>query len=382
VALKVALIGSRDRQLDEILRAAGMKVAALEIDALPAMANPSAQQPDVIVLDLRTDSRIPASLSAIRRQHPTTGIVIAASALDPALMLQAMRAGVNELVSDPITQLDLEQAITRVVAQRHTTETGKLFGFVGAKGGVGTTTVAVNVAAILGAHSPGHPALLMDLHQAGGDAAVFLSAEPRFSFADALDNTHRLDSTFFHGLVAHAGPELDLLASPERALAGQADAAKIRTIIEFAGSAYKHTVLDLPRSDAAVLDALDMLNAIVIVVNQELATVKSAGRLAAALRQRYGREKILIVVSRSDRQADIGHADVERAVGGEIAHTFPSDYRVALQALNKGRPLAFENHSDLSGSLKRFAFQLAGIKAEVAAPRTGFLGRLSQGRRS
>ena len=381
MALTVALVGSVDRQLDELLCAAGMKVRALEISALASLAGASAQQPDAIVLDRRIDSRIPPALASIRRQHPATGIVIAASALDPALLLQAMRAGVNELVSDPITQADLKQAITRVVAQRHTTAIGKIFGFVGAKGGVGTTTVAVNVAAVLGANGHGNRALIMDLHQAGGDAGVFLGVEPRFSVADALDNTHRLDPTFFHGLVTNAGSDLDLLASPEHAVARPADASKIRTIIEFARSAYKYTVLDLPRSDGAVLDGLDMLSAIFVVVNQELATVKSAGRLATALRQRYGREKVLIVVSRSDQQAVIRHSDVERATGGEVAYTFPSDYRAALQALNRGRPLACDNHSELSGSLKRFALELAGIKYE-AAPRSGFLGRLTGGRRT
>src|SRR6185503_8312325 len=201
VALTVALVGSVDRQLDELLSAAGMKVKALEMSALAALAGASAQQPDVIVLDLRADSRIPPALAAIRRQHPSTGIVIAAAAADPALLLQAMRAGVNELVSDPITQADLKQAITRVAAQRQTGEIRKTFGFVGAKGGVGTTTVAVNVAAILGANSDDGRALIMDLHPAGGDAGVFLNVDPRYSVSDALDNTHRLDSIFFHSLV-------------------------------------------------------------------------------------------------------------------------------------------------------------------------------------
>ena len=381
MALTVALVGSVDRQLDELLSAAGMKVKALEMSALAALAGASAQQPDVIVLDLRADSRIPPALAAIRRQHPSTGIVIAASAADPALLLQAMRAGVNELVSDPITQADLKQAITRVAAQRQTGEIRKTFGFVGAKGGVGTTTVAVNVAAILGANSDDGRALIMDLHPAGGDAGVFLNVDPRYSVSDALDNTHRLDSIFFHSLVTSAGSHLDLLASPEHAVAGRADASKIRSVIEFASSDTRYTVLDLPRADGAVLDALDMLSAIIIVVNQELATVKSASRLATALRLRYGVEKVSVVVNRSDRQADIGQADIERAVGGKVAHTFPSDYRLALQALNKGRLLISDNHNGLSGSLKRFAFQLAGL-AHEATPRSGFLGRLTAGHRT
>jgi len=376
VALTVALVGSVDRQLDELLRASGMKVSALETGALVALAGASAQQPDVIVLDLRADSRIPPAVAAIRRQHPSTGIVIAASAADSALLLQAMRAGVNELVSDPITQADLKQAITRVAIQRQTGEVRKTFGFVGAKGGVGTTTVAVNVAAILGTNSGENRTLIMDLHPAGGDAGLFLNVEPRFSVSDALDNTHRLDSIFFKSLVTDAGSQVDLLASPDQAVARKTDVSKIRTVIEFAGQAYSYTVLDLPRADGAVLDVLDTLTAIVIVVNQELTAVKSASRLATTLRQRYGAEKVSIVVNRFDRKADISQADIERAVGAKVAHIFPSDYRLALEALHKGSLLTGDTHNGLPGSLKRFAFQLAGLTYE-AAPRAGFLGRLA-----
>src|SRR5439155_6370414 len=141
--------------------------------------------------------------------------------------------------------------------------------------------------------------------------------EPRFSVTDALDNAHRLDQTFFRSLVTSAAPQVDLLASPERAVATHLDPAKLRRLIEVGSTTHGYTVVDLPRSDGLVLDALDQLTAIVIMANQELATVKSAGRLAATLRQRYGRDKISLVLSRSDRQADIGHGDVERAVGCE-----------------------------------------------------------------
>ncbi len=73
-----------------------------------------------------------------------------------------------------------------------------------------------------------------------------------------------------------------------------------------------------------------------------------------------------MVVSRADRLAEIGHEDVERAVGSPVRHSFPSDYRRALQALNKGRPVTLENHNELSGSFVKFAESLAGVeKARV-----------------
>ncbi len=379
--LNVIVVGSADRQLEEMVKACGAQVAELPFANLPMLAQAGAKQPNVIVLDLRGNAHVPPAIATIRRQHPDTGVVVVASALDPALLLEAMRAGVSELVADPLTVVDLEKAIGRVSGQRPAAELGRVFGFIGAKGGIGTTTVAVNICAALGAMSKPQRALMIDLHQAGGDAAVYVGAEPRFSIVDALENTHRLDASFFRTLVVEAAPGADLLASPDKPFTLPLDPAKVRALIEFATSIYKYTVIDLSRTDAAVLDALDHVSSITIVANQELATVKSASRLITMLRQRYGREKIKVALSRSDRQADIGHADVERAVGSEIAVTFPSDYRLALHALNAGRPLALDNHNELSASFKRFAVQLVGAKvARDATPRSGFLGRLTQRR--
>ena len=84
------------------------------------------------------------------------------------------------------------------------------------------------------------------------------------------------------------------------------------------------------------------------------------------------------MLSRSDRQADIGQQDVERAVGCEAACVFPSDYRLAQQALNKGRPIALDSQTELADAFKRFAFELAGVSLDrPSAVRPGLLGRLS-----
>lgn len=376
--IAVTLVAPKDGELEALIRKSAMQVTQVDAAALAALAAPAARQPDVVVLDVRGTTELPPVIPALRRQHPETGIVIVTTSLEPALLLEAMRAGVNELVCDPVTQADLEKAIHRVVRQR-TVSAGRIFAIVGAKGGVGATTVAVNTASVLGAAAKPDRALLMDLHQAGGDAAVFLGVEPRFSILDALENTHRLDLVFLKSLVTQVAPHVDLLASSERTVSGGVDASTIRTVIDAATSAYRFTVLDVPRSDSAVLDALDRVHTIVVVANQELATIKSTSRLAASLRQRYGRDKVTVVLSRSDRRADIGHADVERVLGVPVAHTFPSDYRAALQALNKGRPIALDNHNELSSAFRRFALQLAGIHSDrEQLGRPGLLGRITQ----
>ena len=364
MSANILLVGSTDRQLEEALRACGMQAPSLPGSELAALAHPNASQPDVLVLDLRDQTHLPAALPLLKRQHPATSVLIVTPRLDPALLLEAMRVGVTEVVAN-ITVEDLKAAISRLMTLKPTEKVaGRTYAFVGAKGGVGTTTVAVNVATAIARLQPGST-LLIDLHVANGDAAVFLGAEPRFSIVDALENTHRLDEAFFKTLIVHAKCGVDLLASSDRVMLSPVDARRIRTILESAERHYQHVVLDVPRSDAAVLDSLESVARIVVVANQELATVRSASRLATAMRQRYGKEKVTVVVSRADRLADIGHEDVERAVGSPVKHSFPSDYRRALQALNKGTPVTVENHNELSGSLTTFAQSLAGIEKMI-----------------
>lgn len=376
--LSVTVVGATDQQLEDLVRGGGMRPTIVGLDALAALGLPSAAQPDVVLVDVR-DGAVPSELAVLRRQHPTTGVVVVAAALEPALLLDAMRVGVNEVVAEPLSLEGLREAINRVAGQKASADPGHSYAFIGAKGGVGTTTVAVNVAAALGAlASNPDRVLLIDLQQGGGDATVFVgTADAKFTVQHALDNTRRLDATFLRTIVLPAGKNFDLLAASE-ADTGQPDASKLRAVIEAAAKAYKYVMLDVPGSNGAVLDSLDGVSRIVLVANQELATVKSASRMAAALHRRYGRDKVELVISRSDRQADIGYEDVERAVGAPVAFTFPSDYRAALQALNKGRPLALDTQNELATAFKRFAGKLAGLSPErVPVARGGLLGRLT-----
>jgi pilus assembly protein CpaE len=238
----------------------------------------------------------------------------------------------------------------------------------------------VNAATALSKAEPGST-LLIDLNVACGDAAVFLGAEPRFSVMDALENVHRLDAAFFSGLVVSTKSGLNLLGASGRPVTGNFDTSRIRTLLDFASRTNRFTVLDVPRSDTVALDSLDGATKIMLVVNQELATVRTAARMAATLRQRYGQSRLHLVLTRTDRRAEIGHEDVERTVGVEIAHTFPSDYRLALQGMNKGRPLVLDAQHELSKAFTAFARDLAGVRVpseRVEKVRAGGLfGRLT-----
>jgi pilus assembly protein CpaE len=381
VLTTVSLVGGVDRNLEEQLRACGTQVTIIGAGELAALTHPTAAQPHVLVVDQRHRSEVAAELAAIKRQHPATGVLMVLPHLDPALMLEAMRAGVNECVVEPVSQDDLAAALQRIAAKRPAPRRGSVFAVVGAKGGVGATTVAVNVATMLRKLKPTNT-LLIDLHLIYGDAGVFLGVEPRFSVVDALENMHRMDASFFRTLVTQTESGLHLLGSSDRPATAAVDAGRIRALIELAATEFPNVVLDLPRSDTTVLDALEPVDTIVVVANQEVATVRSAGRMATLLEQRYGRERVSVVISRYDASAEIRQNDVERVVCRPVSYVFPNNYPVAVAALNKGRPLVLDGSNNrLASAFSGFARSLAGMPEERTESKTSSLFSLIGGRR-
>ncbi len=376
----VLVIDPLNREIEQLLSSCGVHTSRANGAELAAIAHASTK-PDVIIVDTRGARAIPPSMAAVKRQHPAIGFLVVASDSDPAVLLEAMRAGATEFVQEPVTADALGQAISRLVAHRASpATTGQVIAFVGAKGGVGTTTTAVNVATVLARLSK-NPTLLADFHVAYGDAAVFLGADPRFSLIDALDNMHRLDAEFLKSLVAKTSSGVDLLASADHPLSRVVDARQLGSIVQLAASQYAFTILDVPSSDPIALDSLDDVANVVIVANQELATVRNAGRMSTALRSRYPNTTVSTIINRRDGKAEIDQRDVEKAVGGNIAHLFPSDYRRALTAMHTGRPLALDNHNQLSASITALARELAGLERVKTEKASGGLKALLTGRR-
>ena len=125
----------------------------------------------------------------------------------------------------------------------------------------------------------------------------------------------------------------------------------------------------------ATLDALETISTVVVVTSQELPSLRSAGRLSHLLRTRYGAARVTAVMNRFDRRAEIAHADVERVIGDSVKHLIPSDYRLAIEALNVGKPVAMEQGA-LSDAFRNRAGGLGGVVKQKRERSSGVLGRL------
>jgi pilus assembly protein CpaE len=370
---ELAVFGG-DPRLEEALRGAGFKTTRFALMDLADLARAS-KAPAALVVDLRGQHQLPNGIAALRQQHPASGIVLVLTSFEPHLMLEAMRAGVTECVSEPLTAQALEDAVRRVLVGVKSDAPGQIVAFVGAKGGVGATTIAVNTATALARGGAG-PTLLIDLHVGTGDAAIFLGVEPRFSVLDALESVHRIDEALFSSLVEKTKLGVNLLASSDRLERGDVDPQRVRALLDFIVRAFRFTVLDVPRTNLAMLDTLDGASRIVIVTNQELPALRSTARLAHSLRARYGASRVKVVVNRFERLNEIGQDDIERVIGDSVKHLIPSDYGAAVEAVNSGRPLVLRD-SQLAESFRLLAADLSGIVKKTAVRPTGILGKLA-----
>src|SRR5204863_5259662 len=170
-----------------------------------------------------------AAIERLRSSSPSMASFAVAAAAEPDLILQAMRAGANEFfpwhniegsqaaraMEESFTGAVRRTATRREAASASAKQPCVTHTFLGAKGGAGTTTVAVNCAVEL-ARLTKRPTVILDLKPCLGEVALFLGVRPRFTVLDAIENLHRLDRDFLRELVARHKSGLDILAGSEQ----------------------------------------------------------------------------------------------------------------------------------------------------------------------
>lgn len=381
----IIIVNSPDREVADLAASSGLQVAGTwTLAELAHRTQQAGSPPELLLVDIRSLSGVPREIEAFKHRHPTTSVMVIARKLDVDLMRDAMRMGVGECLAEPVTAPDLRSAVDRMLGDNTGGAVAKVFAFWGAKGGVGTTTLAVNVAAALAA-APEHPAvMLLDLHTQGpGDAALFFGIEPRYSIIDALDNLHRLDGAFVRGLVTRAACGVDVIPAAVQAQATPPAAHAVHTLLRWLVRHYDFVVLDMPHLGvgANLLDSIEQVTVATLIVTQELTTIRRGTPMALMLRNRYGKARVNLVVNRYDSRAEIAREDFERVLGLPVAAMLPSDYSVALVAANSGQPIVTSRHSKLSGALVALAERLRATPAADTAegPHTQVLGGASAG---
>lgn len=372
MAQLAALVISQDeefrRQVAQLLRAGGVPIGLLE----GQRTQPEQSPPDLALVDIRFDATSGmATIERLRALHPTAAIFAIALATDPDLILQAMRAGANEFFPWPVPEESFQGAVRRMATRRETSLAAKApsvaLVFFGAKGGAGTTTVAVNCAVEL-ARLTKRPTIIVDLKPCFGEVALFLGVRPRFTILDAIDNLHRLDRDFLRELVAKHKSGLEILPGSEQYDRPSAnDAGAIEELFRVLGRTHDFIVVDAGNAvNSSTIASLYAADTIFVVANPDVPSVRNAQRLVDRVRQLgVGGERVRVLLNRASEQGVVAPKQIETALGYAVHHTFSSDYKTVSTALNSGVPLALANHSEISTQFDSFTRQILAPIAEV-----------------
>jgi pilus assembly protein CpaE len=340
--------------------------------------------PDVVLVEIGRDAKSPLEAAArLNRLNPAACIIACSAYQDPSpdLLMQAMRSGVREFLSQPIDPMVVREMLERLVKQRGIppAEVEKLVVVAGAKGGVGTTTVAVNLAVQL-ARGVGKRVVLFDLGRPLGHAALLLDLETRFSFRAAVESLDRLDSHLFSGLLANHKSGLQLLAGASHADEwDRMTPPFLSRVVNVAQSSFDCVVADVGTNFSSEwAPVLRLARQVILVTETNVPSLWSLERQVTMLRALgIDSARLRLVVNRWHRSDEEALQAFEKRVKLQIFERLPNDFKQVSRAVNMGTELARGQNDHLVQKFRGLADQITGTRREVPEKRGAFLGLFS-----
>ena len=335
----------------------------------PVMRRVRTANPDVTIVDIPSDNPQPA-LRAIELLHQefSDRAIFAIGTLNQAqLIVSAMRAGAREFIERPTNTTDLLEAFVRLTAaQRRTRQEGprgKVFSVINAKGGNGSTTVAVNLAlALQSAH--GHTAMV-DMAPLG-HAALHMNLKPVFNVADAMRNLHRMDSSLLESFMTRHSGGLQLLAGTNVPAGVDPSTAEFVRLFDMLVTHYRYVVVDASsRFDAASRLIANLSETVLLVACPDVASLWSAARVQQYLGETGSRERVRLVLNRFRKVPGFSESDAEAAVGAKLLWRVPNQYFAVAGAIDRGTPVMEQRNTEIARCFAGLAQELTKNDMDV-----------------
>ena len=329
----------------------------------------------------------PAGLKAVQgltRYRPEVGSLMVVEELTTAMLQQALRAGVRDVIALPADQDFLLEAIDRVAdtisvlpmapsgpAAELPSDMGSVITVFSTKGGAGKSVIASNLAIVLARKADG-PVVLVDADLQFGDVAVMLKMTPQHTIVDAVSNIHRLDAQLLQSLLMrHDQSGLLVLAAPvEPAFADQVGASDMVKIVKLLQTFCKHVVIDTPAHfNDVVLALLEESDDILLISGMDIPNIKNVKLGLQTLRLlNIPVSKLKLVLNRANSKVKLDVGEVERTLQIKADCLVPSDI-IVPQSVNKGVPAVLDApRSGVSKSMEQLAeLFLAGSQSKRSA---------------
>jgi pilus assembly protein CpaE len=343
--------------------------------------------PDIALVAMDADPQKAIDLvTRLAGTSPDCAVLVVSASGDGSLILQALRAGAKEFLTQPLRIDDMLGALGRISERRfgggdNHPRSRHVIAVAGANGGVGSTSLAVNLGCIL-AQDPQNSVALVDLDLCMGDADVFLDTISDYTLVDVAQNVTRLDFTLLKRSLTKHSTGLYLLPRPVQLhdipLITPDD---LQRVIGLLKATFTHLVFDLSKGYTAIdLIALKMANHIFLVTQLDLSCLRNVVRLMMSLGNMDGlADKVKIVVNRMGLEnGQITFKKAEETIGKKIYWQIPNDYRTTVEARNSGVPLIVgAPRAAITHSLIALAKTLSGdgtTLADVAGVKKGLGG--------
>jgi pilus assembly protein CpaE len=352
-------------------------------DRLPDSAD---HMPDVVFLDLARDpDPFFVFANQLRRIKPAVKLIACSAAVppQPSLLLEAMRSGVQDFLGKPVQAESLKDLLLRVREDLHTTtdfaSQDKLIVVMGAKGGVGATTVAVNLGVQLATFARKRTVLL-DFARPLGNIHLLLDLHPKFGIRDAVEGLERLDSHFMAGLLTKHKTKLEVLGGTTQPEEWQSiDVNVLDRVVNVAQNSFDVVLLDMGSQFSGEWAAILRSARMILIVSE--ANVPSLWTLERRLLALKGfgipQDRARIIINRWHKGDDEVLRSIQKDINRPIFASLPNDFRKASQSVNLGTPL-MENHNNmLSSRYRQIAGQLVGIDIAVDEKKSALSGLFS-----
>jgi len=317
-------------------------------------------------------------LEKVKQAAPDLYVIASNYHADTETVIGAVRAGANDFLMQPLKRVEFRDAIGRLErapkrAAPVASKLGKIYTFLGTKGGVGTTSLAVNFAVVLAERKS--QTVLIDLEWNANDCAMQLGAAPQYTLLEVGENLARLDQALFEGFVTRDPLGLFLVGPPDSLEHhGYFTEPMFRDFAGFLVEKYESIVIDAGRSitQELVLGALHVSSTIFLVLQQDFPSLRNAQRyLGALMRLGFTQDQIKIVVNQYQKKTNAQHASLEQlqqTLNQPVFFGLPPSPAV-LASINKGRPFAADRQAagDLDRAFRAFVDKATGIKMAKTA---------------
>lgn len=289
-----------------------------------------------------------------------------------AVLRKAIQIGAKEFFSQPIEDEEIIEALEKFKERKRSSvignpfKLGKIINVIGSKGGVGTTTVAVNLAVSLAQKKSIQSVALIDMNLLYGDIPLFLNIEPKYSWSDITKNISRLDATFLNSVLSIDPSGVCVLPSPSYLSKQKAVKPEIiERLLMLLRRMFDYIVIDGGQSLGNISQKiLKMSDTVLLVSVLNLSCLANANKLLKTFSD-FGvpsDKNIKVIVNRFLKKSDISKKDAETSIEKEIFWTIPNDYKTTVNALNKGKALAqFAPRKEITKNFRMLANELTAV---------------------